>query len=57
MPNAVCLNESQFCTEYLSVSKKKNLNKRSTGKMRRRLEHKEDRERIWSCSRAALYFN
>ena len=48
MPNAVCLNESQFCTEYLSVSKKKNLNKRSTGKMRRRPEHKEGHDRIWS---------
>jgi hypothetical protein len=41
MRDAARLNESQFCTEYLSLSKKKNLNKRSTGKMRRRLEHKE----------------
>jgi hypothetical protein len=41
MRDAACLNESQFCSEYLSLSKKKNLNKRSTSKMRRRLEHKE----------------
>jgi len=48
MRDAACLNESQFCSEYLSLSKKKNLNKRSTGKMRRRLEHKEGHDRIWS---------
>jgi hypothetical protein len=45
MRDAACLNESQFCSEYLSLSKKKNLNKRSTGKMRRRLEHKAGHHR------------
>jgi hypothetical protein len=48
MRDAACLYESQLCTEYLSLSKKQNLNKRTTGKMRRRLEHKEGHDRIWS---------
>jgi hypothetical protein len=45
MRDAACLNESQLCTEYHSLSKKQNLNKPSTGKMRRRLEHKEGHDR------------
>ena len=48
MRDAACLNKSQFCTEYLSLSKKQNLDKRSRAKMRRRLEHKEGHDRIWS---------
>jgi hypothetical protein len=48
MRDVACLNESQLCTEYLSLSIKQNLNKRVTGKMRRRLEDKEGPDRIWS---------
>jgi hypothetical protein len=53
-----CLNESQLCSsEYLSLSKEQDLNKRLTGKMRRRLEHKEDPDWIWSYWRPAPYLN
>jgi hypothetical protein len=43
MRDAACLNESQLCTEYLS--KKQNLDKRTTVKMRKRLEHKAGHHR------------
>ena len=52
-----CLNESQLRSEYLPLSKEQNLNKRVTGKMRTRLEHKEGPDWIWSYWRPAPYFN